>query len=48
METSADPEMQQSYNASLMTSSWRMQGIASQQRVKFHFVSYAIWIKKIN
>lgn len=42
METSADPEMQQSCNAFLVTSSWLMQGIAIQQRVKFHFVIYEL------
>lgn len=46
MEASADPEIQRNYNASLMTSSWLIQGVASQQRVKFHFVIYVLWIKK--
>lgn len=46
METSADPEMQQSCNVFLMTSSWLKQGIASPQRVKFHSAIYEIWIKK--
>lgn len=42
MEASADPEIQRNYNASLMTSSWLIQGVASQQRVKFHFVIYVL------